>query len=163
MPLKVCNSRGRRLSASDAGGNFAAGAAGVHEHQRLILRLQAASAHLCSIFASVCARCNSGGKCACLSAPCVHPPGWCAASTAGCWSAGGGGPPGDRRCVHLPRSAELRRHPCTATQTDLKNAGCPSAESVEETGGREGRHGSVRNRWSREPAGIQMERFLIYS
>ena len=66
----------------------------------------------------------------------IHSPGWCAANTAACACAWGEGWPGDRRCVHLPRSARLRPPPYTTAQTGLKNAGSPSVESVWVTTGR---------------------------
>lgn len=76
-----------------------------------------------------CMRDNSSIKhCICVWV-CVYSPGWCVASTAMCVCAGDEGWRGDRRCVHLPRSARLLPPPCTAAQKGLKNAGSPSVES----------------------------------
>ena len=99
----------------------------VHEHQTVKRRLQLS---IFSLHVLYCVGCDKVRTHAHKHiSTCVSSPGWCAANTAACLSVGGGGSPGDRRCVHLPGSARLHPLPYTATQRGLKNAGSPSAES----------------------------------
>lgn len=94
-----------------------------------------------------------------------YPPDWCVASTAEWASAGGGVWPGDKRCVHLPRSAGLRQPPYTTEQTAQKNAGSPSVTSEEAEAEREKTLRMWKrdnDQWSIRPTKIKIQVRLIY-